>query len=151
MAENNFKGFYKVEEDGGTYVVGTFYNPKTNEFFTTCLRDYDYDDRRNDNDELYYMPIDKDANFKYRFAFGVISEGNQVKIVRGRKMVGEVKRVAKIYNFIPETCRGYKNKNAYAVEYLYFDDGTKCASKNCELLFKRETPTRVDYMEVVGK
>ena len=52
-------GFFKVAENGGTYVTGVFYNPTTGEVKHELLRDYDYADGSRDNDELYYMPIDE--------------------------------------------------------------------------------------------
>lgn len=145
---DNYKGFYKVDEDGGVYVCATFYNPQTNETFRTCVRDYDYEDGSRDNDELYYLPLNKGVAKGFFHRYGQIFDGDEIVVVRGRKMLGERKRVTRVYDFIPEHFRGWRNQSAYAVEYLYFTDGTKCASKNCELAVKEPKPLRVTYEEV---
>ena len=54
MLENKF---YKVRQEGGSYVVATLYNPITKESKTICVRDYDYFDCSRDNDKIYYMDI----------------------------------------------------------------------------------------------
>lgn len=147
----NYKGFYKVEQTNGTYVRATFYNPETNEYFSTCVRDYDYYDGSRDNDELYYMPIDDEACDAFRHANGMFRVGDKVNIVSGRKMVGETKTVADIYDFIPEHCIGWQNRMAYAVEYARFTDGTKCATKHCVYAEARKDLHEVDYMAVKAR
>lgn len=144
---DNYKGFCKVWERGGAYVTAGFYNPDTNEFFSTCVRDYD----SRDKDELYHMQIDNAARRKYLIACGVPVEGMRVKVVRGRKFVGETKTVEEIYEFIPEACRGYGNRAAYAISYLRFTDGTRCAMHNCESADEAESPEQVSYRYVEEK
>ena len=38
-----------------------FFNPCTLEEYSKCVRDYDYMDCSRDDDEAYYMEIDKNA------------------------------------------------------------------------------------------
>lgn len=147
----NYKGFYKVKESGGTYVVGTFYNPTTNEEFSVCTRDYDYEDGRRDIDELYYLRINEEAKVAWKHAYGAVTYGDLVIIVKGRKMVGMTKEIADMYVFIPEHCRSWKNKMAYAKKYLVFVDGTKVASENCELAQPYEKPIQVSYEDVKAR
>ena len=144
---NNYKGFYKVTEEGGTYVVSYFYNPETNEYFSACTRDYDYADGSRDNDELYYMPIDKEVRRVYLRHLGNILIGDKIIIFKGRKMLGEVKTVADEREYIPPHCEGWSNRHAYAVWYFQFTDGTSVAQKNCKALVELEYPKRVDMPE----
>lgn len=124
----NLNGFYKVAQDGGTYVVATFYNPVTNECITKCVRDYDYADCSRDNDELYYMDIDNEARTKWLHSKGVILVGDVVEVVKGRKIpVGTVARVT--------DKKPYKDRygRTQAI-YLYFDNGMRTNEDNCKLL-----------------
>lgn len=61
--------------------------------------------------------------------------GNTIKITKGRKMVGEIKTIRAIYEYRPPA-HDYGNRSGLTlrIEYLYFTDGTKCASHNCELV-----------------
>lgn len=61
--------------------------------------------------------------------------GNTIKITKGRKMVGETKTIRAIYEYRPPA-HDYGNRSGLTIriEYLYFTDGTKCASHNCELV-----------------
>ena len=61
--------------------------------------------------------------------------GNTIKIIKGRKMVGEIKTIRAIYEYRPPA-HDYGNRSGLTlrIEYLYFTDGTKCASHNCELV-----------------
>lgn len=148
---DNYKGFYKISERGGTYVTAVFYNPTTNEIFETCVRDYDYYDGSRDNDELYYMPINDEAMVACQHAYGHFVAGDKVIIARGRKMVGETKTVKEIYDFVPSACAGYKYKSKYATEYARFTDGTKCATKNCDYLGEAHEPVMVMYSDVEAR
>lgn len=124
----NLNGFYKVAQDGGTYVVATFYNPLTNESISKCVRDYDYADCSRDNDELYYMDIDNEARIKWLHSKGVILVGDVVEVVKGRKIpVGTVARVT--------DKKPYKDRygRTQAI-YLYFDNGMRTNEENCKLM-----------------
>ena len=124
----NLNGFYKVAQDGGTYVVATFYNPVTNESISKCVRDYDYADCSRDNDELYYMDIDNEARIKWLHSKGVILVGDVVEVVKGRKIpVGTVARVT--------DKKPYKDRygRTQAI-YLYFDNGMRTNEENCKLM-----------------
>ena len=61
--------------------------------------------------------------------------GDTIKITKGRKMVGETKTIRAIYEYRP-LAHDYGNRSGLTlrIEYLYFTDGTKCASHNCELV-----------------
>lgn len=50
-------------------------------------------------------------------------------------MVGEIKTIRAIYEYRPPA-HDYGNRSGLTlrIEYLYFTDGTKCASHNCELV-----------------
>lgn len=124
----NLNGFYKVAQDGGTYVVATFYNPVTNETFTKCVRDYDYADCSRDNDELYYMDINNEARTKWLHSKGVILIGDMVEVIKGRKVpVGTVARVT--------DKKPYKDRYGRTQTiYLYFDNGMRTSEDNCKLL-----------------
>ena len=76
----------KVNQQGHTYIVATFFDPATGEERTECVRDYDYSDGSRDNDALYYMPIDPEARREWLHRRGVITEGDPAKAVRGRKV-----------------------------------------------------------------
>ena len=125
MQEN---GFYKIYETGGVYVVGYFYNPITKELKTECLRDYDYDDRRNDNDELYYMPINEEVKKIYLHEKGVILVGDKAKVIKGRTI--EHGFIGVVINK-----KEYKDKfGRWVADYIYFEDGRKINVNNCELV-----------------
>lgn len=125
--------FYKVSEAGGTYVVALLYNPVTHETKTECVRDYDYDDGRNDNDELYYTPIDMEAKEHYRKwcnsqHLGFLKAGDVVEVVKGRKIPhGTVAKVRRVYDW--RDCYG-RLKNTYAE----FEDGRRTSEWNCRIV-----------------
>ena len=122
------EGFQKVAQSGGSYVVATFFNPETKETDTRCVRDYDYADCSRDNDELYYMPIDEEARRLYLRHMGVISAGDTVKVVKGRKVpVGTVAVVEKLYDWKDQYGR---TQTTYAV----LDNGMKTSVGNCVLV-----------------
>jgi hypothetical protein len=119
--------YYKINQEGGSYIVATFYNPVTKKSKTECVRDYDYGDCSRDNDELYYMEINEEVRKIYLHDHGVILEGDYARVVKGRTIehgfVGKV--VAK---------KEYKDRyGRWIADYIYFDDGRKINIKNCEL------------------
>lgn len=118
------EGYKKVAESGGTYVVATFFNPETKEWYSDCVRDYDYDDGRNDDDEAYYAPIDEDAKREWLHACGVIQPGDTVKVVKGRKIpIGTVAVVDHLFKW--KDCYG-----RVQTEYAVFEDGRKTSVAN---------------------
>lgn len=124
--------FYKISHEGGTFVVGTFFNPITKEVKTEVLRDYDYADCSRDNDELYYMPINEQAKRMYLHLNGVILVGDTVEVVKGRKMpIGYVGVVKAIYPY--RDCYG-----RIRTQYLYFEDGQKTNVDNCKLILQKD-------------
>lgn len=97
MKEN---GFFKVGQDGGTFVVGYFWNPDTKELISKCVRDYDYADCSRDNDSLYYMEIDEDIRRDWLHHNGIILVGDTVEVFKGRKVpIGYTGLVTKVYDW----------------------------------------------------
>ena len=125
--------FYKVNERGGSYVTATFFNPITKESFERVV--YDYDDVRVEMDAgvLYSMSIDDEVRSMWLHHRGIIQVGDLVQINRGRKFKGEQKRVKKEFTFIVDGTYGHGD-----VEYLVFEDGTKVAKHNCDLVKEYE-------------
>ena len=125
MFENRF---YKVGQEGGSYVVAYFFNPVTKEQDSKCVRDYDYSDGSRDNDELYYMPIDEDARRAWWRHNGIISVGDTVEVFKGRKIpVGTVAKVERLYDWRD---RYGRIQTTYAV----FEDGRKTSTDNCRII-----------------
>ena len=122
------KGFKKVAEDGGTYVVAKFFNPTTNEVVTECTRDYDYADGSRDNDILYYLPIDEDARKLYDRYRGVINVGDTAEVIKGRKVPIGTKGVVKYINDLKD------KYGRWIATYVYFEDGQKTNIANCKLV-----------------
>ena len=117
--------FYKVQEDGGTFVTGIFYNPITGEEKHEVLRDYDYIDKSRDNDDLYYMEIDRDVEKIWRHKNGEILDGDTVFICKGRKIpIGSVKVVDRKKPI-------YDRYRRWVADYLVFTDGTSTNVNNC--------------------
>lgn len=120
--------FYKVAQSGGSFIVATFFNPETNEVKTEVVRDYDYADCSRDNDELYYMPIDEDARRAFLRFNGVVSIGDTVKVVKGRKVpIGTIAEVVDI--------RDWKDQyGRVQTRYAYLSNGMKTSTSNCEIV-----------------
>lgn len=120
-------GFYKVEQSGGSFVTATFFNPDTTESYSEVVRDYEYYDGSRDNDELYEMDIDREAEIAYKHYLGEFVVGDKVRVVTGRKVpVGTVATVVKRY--------AVKDRyNRIVGYYLNFDNGMRTNEKNCVL------------------
>lgn len=121
-------GWRKVAERGGSYVVAVLFNIVTGESDSVCVRDYDYADCSHDNDYWYDMAIDKDALRAYQKANGIISVGDTVKVVKGRKIPIGYSGV--VVNIRPVTDR-YGRQVA---DYVVFDDGKATSITNCVLV-----------------
>lgn len=145
------QGYYKVNEYGNSYVTATFFNPITKDHYKVTIYDYDDDRVRIFAGEHYDAQINQDARKAWLHFIGAIQIGDLVKIVKGRKFKGEVKKVVKEFTYKIDGMYG----RCYGdVEYLVFDDGTKVARNNCELvqnyeaLFEEITgKTRQSYLE----
>jgi len=126
--EGGGKMFYKVAQNGGTFVTATFFDPETLEEFTRCVRDYEYADCSRDNDALYYMQIDEIARRAYLHHHGRILKGDTVRVIKGRKIpIGTEAEVAFI--------RPVKDKyGRWVADYLYFTDGRRTNVNNCILV-----------------
>lgn len=121
------EGFKKIAESGGSYVTALFFNPETGESYSACVRDYDYYDGLRDDDEAYYAPIDEDALRLFNHKHGIISVGDTVKVVKGRKVkIGTVGVVDKIYDW----------KDRYGrpqTRYVVFENGERTSIGNVVL------------------
>ena len=120
--------YYKVAESGGTLISNIFFNPVTKDIKHVIVRDYDYDDKRRDNDALYFMPIDEAARKLYLHSLGIIQAGDNIQIIKGRKYKhgtsGKVKTVKPFYD----------KYNRFICNYLYLESGEKVSADNCKLL-----------------
>ena len=118
------EGFYKVCQSGGSYVTATFFNPCTLEEYTKCVRDYDYSDCSRDDDELYYMDIDRNAERAWKHHNGEILWGDEVKVVKGHKVpVGTIANVKEIHPY-------YDRYHRWVCDYAYLDNGMKTNVNN---------------------
>lgn len=126
--KKELEGFKKVAQEGGIFIVATFFNPETGETKTQCVRDYDYADCSRDDDELYYMPIDEQAKRQWEHKQGKILEGDTVKVVKGRKVkvgtVSVVKRTRKVND----------RYGRWVADYLIFENGEQTNVENCEVI-----------------
>ena len=123
----SLKGFSKVDQSGSSYIVATFYNPTTEETRSETVRDYDYDDKRNDVDELYYMPIDNDVRRQWLHKNGAILAGDVVEVFKGRKVkIGTVARVTEIKPY-------YDHYGRWTCDYAYLDNGQRTNVNNCKI------------------
>ena len=120
--------FSKVGQSGGSYVVAYFVNPITWEYYSKCVRDYDYSDCSRDDDDLYYMPIDEEVAHLWRKHQGIISAGDTVRVVKGRKIpIGTVAKVSHLFNYNDKYGR-------WVATYAVFEDGRKTSVSNCEIV-----------------
>jgi len=117
--------FYKIGQEGGTFVVGYWWNPVSGERKSCCVRDYDYEDGSRDRDDLYYEPIDREVSKLFeRKVLGRVFEGDLVEVVKGRTIEhGFVGRVKKVYPFKDRYGRVF-------ADYVYFEDGRKINMDN---------------------
>lgn len=121
-------GFYKVAQEGATFVLVTLFNPETCEERHEVARDYDFFDRSRDNDELYYLEINKDIERIWRHRNGEILINDTVFVIKGRKV--PVGTVAKVIDKKP-----YKDRyGRLQAIYLYLDNGQKTNIDNCILV-----------------
>ena len=125
------QGYYKVNEYGYSYVTAIFFNPITKEHYSRAVYDYDDDRVRIYAGEHYDAPIDENVRKIWLHFNGVIQVGDLVNIVKGRKFKGEQKRVIRQFTYKID---GMYGRSYGDVEYLVFEDGTKVAHHNCELV-----------------
>lgn len=128
MNENGLSGYRKVSQDGGTYVVASFWNSETHDFKTKCVRDYDYFDKSRDNDDLYYLDIDEDAKRDWLHSQGRILVGDMVVVEKGRKVrVGTVAYVRDI-----KPC--YDKYSRVQCHFCYLSNGERTYLHNVRLV-----------------
>ena len=85
---NNYKGFFKVNENNGGVNVCTFFNPETKEEFSKIVWDID-NDRLLEDDEiqiLRYLTIDNDAVIAWKHFNNAFVVGDNVEVIKGRKV-----------------------------------------------------------------
>lgn len=127
----NLCEFYKVSENGGTFVTAVFYNPNTNEYFETLVRDYDYADGSRDKDDLYYKPISENAKRKWIHAWGSVLVGDTVEVFKGRKVkIGTIAKIVQIKPYYDPYCSWKR----WLCDYAYLDNGQKTNVLNCRLV-----------------
>ena len=129
--KEKLKNFYKVAENGRTYVSAIFFNPITKEEFSATI--YDYDDERVQINAgvMYSMEINEDIRKMWLHKHNIIQVGDLVQINRGRKFKGEQKRVIKEFTY---SINGMYGRPYGDIQYLVFDDNTKVAKDNCDLI-----------------
>lgn len=122
-------GFRKVAQDtDGTIINAYFFNPSTGLDYTVCVRDFDYDDKRRDNDTLYFMPIDEVARKAWRRHKGIVSVGDTVEVYKGRKVPrGTIAVVVDEYPY-------YDCYGRWRAHYVVLDNGMKTNICNCRLV-----------------
>ena len=119
--------FYKVEERGSinSVINAILYDPeKKQELILKVYDDYD----GVINAEWFNATINVEVRKQWHKDFKAIEEGDFVKIIKGRKMLGAIKQVAQIFTFRPNGTYGWSDE-----VYLRFTDGTKVMKKNCKL------------------
>lgn len=67
-------------------------------------------------------PLEEEAYRKHINEFKIY---DKVKIISGRKMVGEIKVIESMFNI---------NVNYQNIKYLGFSDGTKCQAIHCKII-----------------
>ena len=85
---NNYKGFFKVNENNGGVNVCTFFNPETKEEFSKIVCDID-NDRLLEDDEiqiLRYLTIDNDAVIAWKHFNNAFVVGDNIEVIKGRKI-----------------------------------------------------------------
>lgn len=85
---NNYKGFFKVNENNGGVNVCTFFNPETKEEFSKIVWDID-NDRLLEDDEiqiLRFLPLDEAAIIAWKHFHNRFVVGDNVEVVKGRKV-----------------------------------------------------------------
>lgn len=119
------EGFFKVSQQGGSFVTATFFNPETKEEYSELVRDYDYIDKSRDNDELYDMVINEKAAVEWKHHHGEILGGDKVRVVKGRKVpIGTEAMVVDKYPV-------YDGYHRLVADYLKLDNGMKTNVNNC--------------------
>lgn len=120
-------GFYKVAEDGYSFISDIFYNPLTRESHIINVRDYDYSDRSRDIDELYYMDINEEVRKVYlHVEMDAILVGDTVKVIKGCKLpIGTIGIVREIKPY-------YDKYHRWVCDYVYFENGLRTNIGNCK-------------------
>ena len=124
MKYNDYEDYEKVDEYGNYDRRVILYNPKAHKEIRILVC-------KAEKTPLNEFLLAEGINYQVRNQWvletkNCIDVGDLIIIARGRKMVGEVKRVANKYEYIPNGCYS-------GTPYLKFTDDTKCSEKNCEL------------------
>ena len=136
MLENKF---YKVGQSGSSFVTATLFNPITKEEKRVKVYDGDYYDQEyaGCDIEAYHMPFNKEARIEYLHYNGYAFVGDFVKIVSGRKMLGEIKKIVREWVYTQPCSYGRDWGKTY---YFVFEDGTKVQQKHCKY-YESNKPT----------
>jgi len=127
---NNYKGFYKVSENGGGVSVGTFYNPLTEEVFTKITWDIDrpYINDDEEIETLRYLQIDVEVRKIWLHKNGVIQVNDIVEVFKGRKVPkGTISKVIEIKPY-------YDCYKRWQCDYVILENGQKTNKNNCKLI-----------------
>ena len=89
-------------------------------YMTDDVRDYNNEAIVDANEEQ----LETYRKYKNRFKIG-----DKIKIVKGRKMVGEEKIISKFFTYRPNGTYGHQD-----IDYLVFTDGTKVNKLHCIIL-----------------
>ena len=120
-------GWRKIGQHGGSFVVAKLFNILTGDEDSVVVRDYDYSDCSRDNDYWYDMPVDKDAQQMYNRKHFIITEGDTVMVIKGRKLPhGHVGIVTKI--------REIRRYGRWVANYVCFSDGKQTNIENVILV-----------------
>lgn len=127
---NNYKGFYKVDENNGGVCIGYFFNPETKESFSKITWDIDRP-YINDNEEieiLRHLIIDDEIRKQWLTHNGVIQVGDKIEVYKGRKVKkGTIAKVIKIQAY-------YDQYRRWQYDYAYLDNGERINIDNCRLI-----------------
>lgn len=126
VEEMRAAGYGKIGMDYScSHTRATFYNPDTEDCLSMTVSDAD--DPRNDNWELYRVPINAEYLRISRIRAGIIFEGATVEVFKGWKVpVGTIAVVKKITPW-------YDRYRRWQCDYAHLSNGTKTNVKNCRL------------------
>lgn len=121
-------GWRKIGQSGGSFIVARLYNVNTGEEENIVVRDYEYEDRRYDDDYWYDASIDAEALRAYNRKHGIIQAGERVMVIAGRKIErGYTGTVEKVYPV-------YDRFHRWVADYCRFIDGKSTNVKNCMMI-----------------
>lgn len=127
---DNYNGFYKVSVDGFSLTNAIFFNPTTQESFSKIIWDID-NDRLLEDDTIQFlrnMPINENVRKQWLRHIGVISVGDTIKVIKGRKV--KIGTISKVVNIYPWRDKYGRTQTTYVV----LETGEKTNINNCMLV-----------------